>query len=214
MKLLSVNVSLPREIEHEGKRLTTGIFKRPVEGRVRIERMNLEGDGQGDPTVHGGIHKAVYAYPVEHYVHWSKELGREDFVHGQCGENLTVEGPTEANVYVGDLFQVGEAVLEVTQPRAPCFKLGIRMGLATFPRLFLRSGRSGFYLRVVEEGEVAAGDRIARVHRDPYGMSIQAIHRLLHADTNDRDGAKRALRIEALAPGLRATLEKRLREPE
>ena len=162
MKLLSVNVSQPKEVLHNGKRIKTGIFKEPVSGRTMMRRLNLDGDGQGDPTVHGGVHKAVYVYTVEHYHYWKQELGRDDLTYGKFGENLTVEGMLEGTVHIGDVFQIGEALVEVSQPRVPCFKLGIKMMDPQIVKPFLQSERVGFYVRVLEEGEVGAGDAIER----------------------------------------------------
>ena len=153
MKLLSVNVSQPKEVSYNGKRIKTGIFKEPVSRRTMMRRLNLNGDGQGDPTVHGGVHKAVYIYTVEHYAYWKRELGRNDLTYGQFGENLTVEGLLEEYVHIGDVFRVGEALVEVSQPRVPCFKLGIKMRNARIVKPFLASERVGFYVRVLEEGK-------------------------------------------------------------
>ena len=139
MRLLSVNVSQAKEVPYQGKTVTTGIFKEPVGGRVMLRSLNLEGDGQADRNVHGGINKAVYAYPNEHYEYWSRELGRTDFTFGQFGENFTVSGMLEDAVRIGDVFRIGSALVEVTQPRAPCFKLGIRMGMESFPTTFMSS---------------------------------------------------------------------------
>src|SRR5215204_7170573 len=158
MKLLSVNVSPPAEVVHGGKTVTTGIFKEPVDGRVMLRTLNLDGDGQADLIGHGGIHKAAYAYSVENYEYWKRELGRTDFTFGQFGENFTVEGMLEDAVHIGDVFRVGDALVEVTQPRVPCYKLGLKMGLKGFEKKFLASCLVGFYLRVLEEGEVGVGD--------------------------------------------------------
>ena len=160
MTLKSVNVSMPRDIEHAGKAVSTGIFKTPVDGRIMLRRLNLEGDGQADLWGHGGAFRAVYAYPFEHYAYWAQELGRSDFKIGQFGENFTVEGILDDDVCVGDVFRIGGAVLEVSQPRIPCYKLAIKMGIEGFQNRFLESGKVGFYFRVLEEGEVGAGDTI------------------------------------------------------
>ncbi len=160
MRVVSVNVSLPKTVEWRGRKVTTAIFKKPVEGRIRIRRTGLVGDRQADPSVHGGPTKAVYAYPSEHYPLWRRELGRADLPWGSFGENLTTEGLDERTLRVGDRLRVGSALLEVTQPRMPCYKLGVRFGRLDMVRRFLASGRSGFYLAVHEEGDVAAGDPI------------------------------------------------------
>lgn len=210
MKLLSVNVSMPKEVSHMGKRVRTSIFKQPVSGRVMLRTLNLEGDAQADLENHGGAYKAVYGYSIEHYDHWKRELGRSDFNPGQFGENFTVQGMLEDQVHIGDVFRVGGAVVQVTQPRAPCFKLGLRMGLPQFPKLFLASGRVGFYLRAVEEGEVVAGDVIQRVRVDPERLTVLEMHRLLYVDRDDREALARALRVQALSPRRRAAFEERL----
>src|SRR5438876_2605922 len=160
MRVVSVNLSLPKTGEWRGRKVTTAIFKEPVEGRIRIRRTGLVGDRQADPSVHGGPTKAVYAYPSEHYPLWRRELGRADFPWGSFGENLTTEGLDERTLRVGHRLRVGSALLKVTQPRMPCYKLGVRFGRSDMVRRFLASGRSGFYLAVLEEGAVAAGDLI------------------------------------------------------
>jgi MOSC domain-containing protein YiiM len=203
MHLVSLNAGRPREILHDGEVVRTGIFKEPVAGRVWVRSLNLDGDGQADLTVHGGVYQAVYAYPLEHYAFWAAELGRDDFDYGQFGENFTVAGMLEDTVCVGDRFRIGGAVCEVTQPRVPCFKLGIRMGSPAFPKQFLRSGRVGFYLRVLEEGEVSAGDAIEQLHADPEAMPVREVSRVANLDRDDREGARRALRLGALSPGWR-----------
>jgi MOSC domain-containing protein YiiM len=202
MKLLSVNVSLPREVDYHGERVRTGIFKEPVQGRVQLHRLNLEGDGQADLRVHGGADMAVYVYTVEHYDYWKEVLGRE-FPYGQFGENFTVEGMPDDAVHIGDVFRVGDALVEVTQPRVPCFKLALKMG----PRMFLASGRLGFYLRVLEEGGVEAGDIIERVRTGAEKMTVQEIAYLLYFDHGNTDAAHRALRIPALSATWRESFE-------
>jgi MOSC domain-containing protein YiiM len=210
MKLLSVNVSPPREVAHGGKTVTTAIFKEPVDGRVMISKLNLDGDGQADLMGHGGIYKAAYAYSVENYNYWKRELGRTDFAFGQFGENFTVEGMLEDVIHVGDVFRVGSALIEVTQPRVPCYKLGLKMGLSGFEKRFLASCRVGFYLRVLEEGGVGAGDVFERVRTDPERMTVREICRLLYFDSENLEGTRRALRIRALSPGWRQSFEERL----
>jgi len=210
VKLLSVNVSLPKEVPYMNKTTTTGIFKEPVAVRVMLRTLSLDGDGQADLKNHGGIYKAAYAYSFENYDYWKRELGRTDFTFGQFGENFTVEGMPDDAVHVGDVFRIGTALVEVTQPRVPCFKLGIKMGMAQFPKVFLASGRPGFYLRVVEEGEVGAGDVLARVKTDPERMTVQEVCHLLYFDQKNLEGAKKALRIQALSPGWRKSFEERL----
>lgn len=211
MKLLSINVALPRGISHRGKEVMTGIYKEPVKGSVKVGKLGLEGDAQADLENHGGIYKAVYSYPFEHYTHWSHELGRNDFAFGQFGENLTVTGLSEDNVHIGDVFRIGTALLEVTQPRVPCFKIAHKMGLPEFPKVFTASGRTGFYHRVLEEGEMSAGDAIERVKTDSHGVSVREMMRIMHIDHNDFAGMERAVAIPALTPGWREELEERLR---
>src|SRR5262245_11598118 len=165
MTLVSVNVSLPKHVEFDGRTVSTSIFKEPTNGPVFVRRLSLTGDWPADLRFHGGSNKAVYAYPLEHYAFWSSELGRDDLHPGQFGENLTLQGLTEDLARLGDHYRVGSALLEVTQPRYPCFKLGIKMGDPHFPRRFLASGRTGYYLRVLEEGEVSAGDTVELVEQ-------------------------------------------------
>jgi MOSC domain-containing protein YiiM len=210
MKLLSVNVSPPMEVVHRDKTVTTGIFKEPVDGRVKLRTLNLGGDGQADLIGHGGIYKAAYVYSIENYDYWKRELGRTDFTFGQFGENVTVEGMLEDQIYVGDVFRVGSALVEVTQPRVPCYKLGIKMGLSQFVKMFLASCRVGFYLRVLEVGEIGPGDVLDHVRTDPERMTVREVCHLLYFDPKNLEGAKKALRIRALSPGWRQSFEERL----
>jgi MOSC domain-containing protein YiiM len=210
MRLISVNVSLPRMIVHNGRTVETGIFKEPVNGRVMLRNLNLDGDGQGDLTAHGGLDKAAYVYPFEHYAHWRRELDRSDFAFGQFGENFTVEGMTEDQVYVGDVFAIGSARVQVTQPRVPCYKLAMKMNAPEFPKLFLASCRVGYYVRVLEAGDVGAGDLVERIATDREGMSVRDVCHLLYFDPQNLEGAKRALRVRALSSGWRRSFEERL----
>ena len=212
MKLISVNVGLPRPVPYQDGIVSTGIYKESVAGPVWVRRLNLDGDGQADLKVHGGEHKAVYAYPLEHYAFWSRELGRNDLGYGQFGENLTVEGLLEEQVNIGDVYRIGKALLQVSQPRAPCFKLGIRMGDARFPARFTAANRTGFYLRVLEEGRVAAGDAIMLAERSGNPVSVSDVFRLRHGTGGTRAEYERAARIEALTPSWRAAFKKHLRE--
>jgi MOSC domain-containing protein YiiM len=209
MRLVSVNVALPKFAEFGGRAVSTSIFKEPVDGRVRVRRLSLEGDWQADLRSHGGLNKAVYAYPLEHYARWSEELGREDLRPGQFGENLTVEGLTEDAARLGDVFRVGGALLQVTQPRYPCFKLGIKMGDASFPKRFLASGRTGFYLRVLEEGALGAGDVVEFAEKSDH-LTVRELWHLVLMDKGNVEGARRALRCQTLAPEWREPLEERL----
>jgi MOSC domain-containing protein YiiM len=215
VKLLSVNVSLPKQVPYNGKIITTGIFKEPASDRVLVHTLNVQGDGQADRKVHGGRDMAVYAYPFEHYRFWEETLGRSGFPFGQFGENLTVEGLTEGTVRVGDIFRVGDALLQVTQPRVPCYKLALRMGEGPdFLRRFLDSGRLGFYLRVVEEGEIGAGDIIERVNTDGWSVTIaEFIHIYLH-EKHDPDSLRRVLASRDLGDAWRIYLEKMLEKAE
>jgi ferredoxin-NADP reductase/MOSC domain-containing protein YiiM/predicted pyridoxine 5'-phosphate oxidase superfamily flavin-nucleotide-binding protein len=210
MKLKSVNVSMPRDIIHNGKTVTTGIFKEPVEGRVMLRRLSLDGDGQADLWGHGGAFRAVYVYSSENYAYWARELGREDFTIGQFGENFTVEGMLEDEIHVGDIFRVGNALVEVSQPRVPCYKLAIKMGIEGFQNQFMASGRMGFYFRVLEEGEVGADDPVELVSRDPEAMTVRAVNELLYFDRENLTGTAKALGISALAHGWKGSFEDRL----
>ena len=207
MKLLSVNVSQPKEVSYNGKRIKTGIFKEPVSGRTMMRQLNLDGDGQGDPTVHGGIHKAVYVYPIEHYDYWKQELGRDDLTYGKFGENLTVEDMLEDTVHIGDVFRIGEALVEVSQPRVPCFKLGIKMRDPQIVKPFLQSERVGFYVRVLEEGEVGAGDAIERTKVGGGQMTVKEIVHLRHFDNSNAAAAEKAASLPALTPSWRDSFE-------
>lgn len=210
MKLLSINVGQPREIAAHGRPVTTGIFKQPIAGRVRACLTNLDGDRQADLTVHGGIDKAVYAYPHEHYPHWAQELGRDDFQAGQFGENLTTSGLLEDDVRIGDRFAIGSAWFEVSQPRVPCFKLALRMELPQFPKLFLKSQRTGSYLRVVQEGEIGAGDAIERLATDPNQMTVREVFDVAYGQGAERPAMQRAMEMPALATSWREMFAERL----
>ena len=207
VKLLSVNVLQQREIIYNGKPVMTGIYKKPVNARVTLREINLDGDDQADRRAHGGPDKAVYVYSIENYAYWREALNRDDFSYGQFGENFTVEGMTEDAIHVGDQFRVGGALVQVTQPRVPCFKLAHKMGLPDFVKQFMAAQRIGFYLRVLEAGEVGAGDSIERVKTDPVGLSVREVFHLLYFDKTNVAGARRALEIEALSPGWRGSFE-------
>jgi MOSC domain-containing protein YiiM len=199
MKLISVNVGLPREVVWRGTSVTTGIFKEPVAGRVRLRTLNLDGDRQADLTVHGGAFKAVYCYSIGHYEYWKKELPGRDLPTGIFGENFTVDGFTEASLHLGDRLSVGTAELVVTQPRLPCYKLGIRFGSDDMVRRFLASGRSGFYLAVTKEGEVGAGDEIKVIRMDSNSVPVSEITRLYLAKRYDNDDAESVGRVLKIA---------------
>jgi MOSC domain-containing protein YiiM/ferredoxin-NADP reductase len=206
-QLLSVNVGLPRDIEWKGRTVHTGIWKAPVRGRCRVGRLNVDGDGQGDLAGHGGEQRAVFVYQTESYRHWQEQLNRADFVYGQFGENFTVEGLSDDAVCIGDRYQIGSAVFEVTQPRVTCYRVGIRMNEPRMPALLTSSGRPGFYFRVLQEGDVGAGDEIVKVGEANVRMTVEEVNALLYSPNHVRDRLECALRIEALSPGWRASFD-------
>ncbi len=206
-QILSVNVGLPRDIEWKGRTVHTGIWKNPISGRCRVSRLNLEGDGQGDLAGHGGEQRAVFVYQIESYRYWQEQLKRTDFVHGQFGENFTIEGLPDEAVCVGDRYRIGSALFEITQPRVTCYRVGIRMNEPRMPALLTGSGRPGFYFRVLQEGEVSAGDEIVKAGEATERMTVAEINALLYSPNHPRDGLERALRIEALSPGWRWSFE-------
>ena len=206
-RLLSVNVGLPRDIEWKGSTVHTAIWKEPVRGRCRVGRLNLEGDGQGDLAGHGGEQRAVFVYQIESYRYWQEQLKRTDFVHGQFGENFTIEGLPDDAVCIGDRYRIGSALFEVTQPRVTCYRVGIRMNEPRMPALLTSSGRPGFYFRVLQEGVVGAGDEIVKVGEAKEQMSIAEVNALLYSPNHARDRLERASRIEALSSGWRSSFE-------
>ena len=199
MKLISVNVARPEEILIEGESVATGIFKRPVAGRIAVKTLNLEGDQQADLTVHGGPDKAVYVYPSEHYEFWQRKLKRELTEWGAFGENLTVEGLLEEAVSIGDRLGIGSAVFQVTQPRLPCFKLAAKLEHEDIIKQFLDSRRTGFYLRVLREGSLQAGDTIAIIERDPHQLTIREAIELYLTKRPEHSSLQRALSVDALS---------------
>jgi ferredoxin-NADP reductase/MOSC domain-containing protein YiiM len=206
-RLLSVNVGLPRDIEWKGRTVHTAIWKNPVQGRCRAARLNLDGDGQGDLAGHGGEQRAVFVYQTESYSYWQDQLKRTGFVNGQFGENFTIEGLPDDQVCIGDRYRIGTALFEVTQPRVTCYRVGIRMNEPRMPALLTSSGRPGFYFRVLEEGEVGAGDDIVKVGEAKERMTVAEINALLYLPNHPRPQLERALRIEALSPGWRSSFE-------
>lgn len=198
MKLISIQVGLPREVTWRGRGITTGIFKEPAEGPVMLRTLNLDGDAQADLSVHGGMTKAVYAYPVEHYEFWRNEFPGMKLPYGMFGENLTTEGLLEKEVNIGDRFRVGGAEVMVTEPRVPCYKLGIKFGRPDILKRFLLSRRSGFYFAVLREGEVRAGDRLERLGHDENSVSIADVIRLYAFEQDDLATLRRAVRLETL----------------
>jgi MOSC domain-containing protein YiiM/ferredoxin-NADP reductase/ferredoxin len=206
-RLLSVNVGLPRDVAWQGRTIHTGIWKAQVTGPRRVRRLNIDGDGQGDTAGHGGEHRAVFVYQDESYRYWQEHLGRSNLVHGQFGENFTVEGLADTNVCIGDRYRIGSALFEVTQPRVTCYRLGIRMDEPDMAALLVRHGRPGFYFRVIEEGDVEAGDEINQVAAGPERMSVFEINALLYMPPHPRDRLERALRIPALSRGWQRSFE-------
>jgi len=206
-RLLSVNVGLPSDITWQGKVVHTAVCKTPVRGRRMVRRLNIDGDGQGDLHGHGGEQRAVFVYQIASYHYWQSQLGRSDFTYGQFGENFTVEGLSDQEVCIGDRYRAGGALLEVTQPRVTCYRVGIRMNEPEMPALLVAHGKTGFYFRVLEEGEVGAGDEIILVAPGPERMSVFTINALLYMPGHPRDQLERALRIPAMSPGWRASFE-------
>jgi MOSC domain-containing protein YiiM len=204
MKIISVNVGVPREIVWKGRDITTGIFKEPVAGRVKVDRLNIEGDRQADLTVHGGVDKAIYVYPSEHYEFWRGELPEMDLRWAAFGENLTTEGLFEDRVNIGDRFRIGTIEAVVTQPRMPCYKLSAKFDRDDIIKRFLASRRSGFYLAVTEEGEIGAGDEIEPISRDAGNITVTDVVRLHVDKPKDFELMKRAVQVEALSEGWRS----------
>src|SRR5271169_107536 len=206
-RLLSVNVGFPRDIVWKERIVHTGVWKNPVTGRCRVGRLNLEGDGQGDLAGHGGEHRAVFVYQIESYRYWQEQLRRSDFVYGQFGENFTVDGLPDDAVCIGDRYRMGGALFEVTQPRVTCYRVGIRMNEPQMAALLVAHGRPGFYFRVLEEGEVKAGDEIVQIAAGPERMTVFEINALLYMPSHPRGQLERALRIPALSAGWRRSFE-------
>ena len=207
MRLLSVNVGLPREVPWRGRTVRTAIYKSPVDDRRLVRRENVDGDGQADLVGHGGEHRAVYVYDRSAYDHWSEVLGRDDLLPGGFGENFTVEGMPDDEVCVGDRYRIGDATFEVTQPRVTCYKVGLRLDEPRMPALLYSHGRPGFYLRVIEEGEVGAGDEIERVAVGPEAMTVREVSALLYLPGHTPAGLRRALAIPALSAGWRGSFQ-------
>jgi ferredoxin-NADP reductase/MOSC domain-containing protein YiiM len=211
-QLLSVNVGLPRDIEWKGKRVYTAVWKDAVRGRRKVGRLNIDGDGQGDLQGHGGEHRAVLVYQIDSYRYWERELGRKDFVFGQFGENFTVEGLSDDEVCIGDRYRIGSALFEVTQPRVTCYRVGVRMDEPRMAALLVEHHRPGFYFRVLETGEVAAGDEIVKVSDGPERMSVAEADALLYVAGHSRAQLERALRIPALPAGWRGSFQALLQQ--
>jgi ferredoxin-NADP reductase/MOSC domain-containing protein YiiM len=212
-RLLSVNVGLPRDVAWRGKTVHTAVWKTPVQGRRMVRRLNIDGDGQGDLAGHGGEHRAVFVYQIDSYQYWQAQLGRNDFSYGQFGENFTVDGLPDGEVCIGDRYRIGTAVFEVTQPRVTCYRVGIRMNEPQMAALLVSHGRPGFYFRVIEEGEVEAGEEIVQVTAGPERMTIAEANALLYTPGHPRSQLERALRIPALSAGWRSSFQALL-DPE
>ncbi len=212
MRIVSVNAGLPREVTWKGKSVTTGIFKDPVEGRVRIRTLNLDGDRQADLSVHGGPSKAIYVYPSEHYAYWRDELPGVPLPWGMFGENLTTHGLSEIEVSIGDRFRIGSAEAIVTEPRMPCYKLGLKFGRDDIIKRFLASRRTGFYLAVLKEGEICAEDTVRRIGRDPRRVTVADITHLYASKLADVELLRRAILVEALPESWRTYFEARIRK--
>ena len=214
MKVLSVNVGLPRKILFNGQIITTAIFKDPVKGPISLRKLNLDGDKQADLTVHGGLDKAVYSYPSEHYDYWRKQFPNTDLVWGMFGENFTTEGLFEDAVNVGDQFQIGSAKLLATQPRMPCYKLGVRFGRMDVIRRFMASGRPGIYFKVLTEGEVQRDDKIKIIRRDKNNVTVKDIVSLYIArnDIDNIETMKRATKIRDLPEGWRHEFQQKIEQ--
>jgi len=212
MKIVSINVSPPVEIIHDNKKIMTGIFKKPVEGPVYASKYNLAGDGQADLKNHGGVDKAVYAYSYDHYAYWSEILDRKDFEYGQFGENLTVDGLDESKLCIGDQLEVGEVKFAITQPRVPCFKLGIRFGDSQMPKKFLKSALTGCYLRVLQQGHVQTGDVIKIIKRDKNQVSVKDLFEAYYISKEETATKilRNALQVPELSLSWRTQIEKRL----
>lgn len=213
MKVISLNTGLPRQVTWRGMEVSTGIYKQPVEGRVALRKLNLDGDRQADLTVHGGEFKAVYCYPLEHYDYWKKQLPGRDLPMGSFGENFTTEGLLEDEIYLGDRFAIGSAEVVVTQPRLPCYKLAVKFDREDMVKRFLASGRMGYYVAVAREGEVGAGDEIKPIAKDPNAVPVPEITRLYIAKRYGDDevaSVRRALQVEILPESWKAYFRERL----
>jgi len=214
MKVLSVNVGLPRKVLYNGQIINTAIFKDPVKGPIMLRKLNLDGDRQSDLTVHGGIDKAIYSYPIEHYNYWRKQFPDMDLTWGMFGENFTTEGLLEDVVNVGDQFEIGSAKLVATQPRMPCYKLGVRFGRMDVIRRFMTSGRPGIYFKILKEGEVKTGDKIKNIKRDKNNVTVKDIVSLYisknHMDIIEM--MRRAIKIRDLPEGWRYEFEQKIEQ--
>lgn len=210
MMLLSVNFGQLQAVDANGRQYQTGIYKSAQMGQIWLRRLGLQGDAQADLKAHGGPDRAIYCYAHENYAYWSAQLQRRDFRYGQFGENLTTLGLLESRVCIGDIYQIGGARIQVSQPRVPCYKLADKMGIAGFEKTFLAANRPGFYARVLQEGRVEAGETIVLAERDPAGLTVAQVNAALYLDKSDRATAQCAVNLAALSPGWRASFEKLL----
>lgn len=207
--VFSLNIGLPAQMPFKGKEVSTGIFKKPVQGPLFLSRLNFEGDGQADTVHHGGPDKAVCVYPHEHYAYWERELDIK-LETGAFGENVTLDGLREDDVHIGDIFSLGEAVVQISQPRQPCFKLALRYGVPEMPVKVQETGYTGFYFRVLKEGKVERLDKLTRTQRHRHGISVSEANRVMHVDKNDLDAVRAMLQVEELSESWRKTLMKRI----
>ena len=212
MRLLSISVGQPQKVRHQGKDVLTAIYKSPVAGPVLVRTTGIDGDRQANPEVHGGPDKTVLSFAIENYPFYQERFGLGDLPHGFFGENLTTSGITETGARIGDRYRAGDALLEVTMPRSPCFKFGLRLGASEAQRACLESGCTGIYFRVLEPGAIAAGDHLILIRSDPDAPSVHEIHRLRFFDKRDAPSMRRALGMPALAQVVRAEFETRLSE--
>jgi len=210
MKILSINVSEPQKVIFNGKELITSIYKKPVSNLVHVSSQGIDGDRQADLTVHGGYDKAVYAYSYAHYEKWATELKKEFNEYGLVGENLTIDDFNENEINIGDQFKINECILQVSQPRIPCYKIGIKMNSRDFPKMFSQSGLLGSYLRVIKDGDITAGDEIQKIHHEENSMSLKDIANLLFVDIKNIDLMKKALKIDALTEEIKEKFRERL----
>ena len=213
-RLLSVNVGLPQDVSWHGRTVHTAVWKQPVQGPQMVRRLNIDGDGQGDLAGHGGEHRAVFVYQIESYQYWQQQLGRDDFSYGQFGENFTVTGLADDQVRIGDRYQIGEALFEVTQPRVTCYRVGIRMDDPQIPALLVSHHRPGFYFRVLREGAVRADDEIVQVASGPEAMTVAEVDALLYLPGHSPGRVAQALAIPALPDGWKASFRALLDQPE
>jgi len=210
MKILSINVSEPQKVIFNGKELITSIYKKPVSNKVAVSSQGIEGDRQADLTVHGGYDKAVYAYSYAHYQTWGEKLNNDFKEYGLVGENLTIDDFNEEDINIGDQFKINECLLQVSQPRIPCYKIGIKLNSRDFPRMFSQSGLLGSYLRVIHDGEITSGDEIQKVHAENNSMSLKDISNLLFVDVKNIELMKKALDIKPLTEEIKEKFRERL----